>query len=122
MMTFQEVILTLEKFWADRGCVIQQPYDLEVGAGTFHPATFLRSLGPDPWKVGYVQPSRRPTDGRYGENSDPVDFYNEINVGRIPWSDFETVQHICEKSVEFEKNNDPSFKNNILAGPAAIAS
>ena len=64
-MTFQELILALNKFWSDRGCVIQQPYDLEVGAGTFNPATFLRVLGPEPYKVAYVEHSRRPTDGRY---------------------------------------------------------
>lgn len=67
-MNFQEVTLSLQKFWADFGCVIGQPYDIEVGAGTFNPHTFLRSLGPEPWKVAYVEPSRRPTDGRYGEN------------------------------------------------------
>lgn len=67
-MNFQEVILSLQKFWAEYGCVIAQPYDVEVGAGTFNPHTFLRSLGPEPWKVAYVEPSRRPTDGRYGEN------------------------------------------------------
>ena len=65
-LSFQEIILKLQKFWSDQGCVILQPYDLEVGAGTFHPATTLRSLGPKPWKAAYVQPSRRPTDGRYG--------------------------------------------------------
>jgi glycyl-tRNA synthetase alpha chain len=68
MQTFQELILRLSRFWADRGCVLQQPYDLEVGAGTMHPDTFLRVLGPEPWRVGYVQPSRRPADARYGEN------------------------------------------------------
>jgi len=67
-MTFQDVILALQQFWADRGCVLEQPYDVEVGAGTMHPATFLRALGPEPWRVAYVQPSRRPSDGRYGEN------------------------------------------------------
>ena len=67
-MNFQDVILTLEAYWAERGCVIHQPFDIEVGAGTFHPATFLRALGPEPWRTAYVQPSRRPTDGRYGEN------------------------------------------------------
>jgi glycyl-tRNA synthetase alpha chain len=66
--TFQDLILRLSGFWADQGCVIQQPYDLEVGAGTMHPDTFLRVLGPEPWRVGYVQPSRRPADARYGEN------------------------------------------------------
>ena len=67
-MTFQDVILVLQRFWAAQGCVIEQPYDIEVGAGTMHPATFLRALGPEPWRVAYVQPSRRPGDGRYGEN------------------------------------------------------
>jgi len=67
-LTFQELILRLDEYWAARGCVIQQPYDIEVGAGTFHPATMLRCLGPEPWRVAYVEPSRRPTDGRYGEN------------------------------------------------------
>ena len=66
--TLQGMILALEQFWAERGCVIQQPYPSEVGAGTFNPATFLRSLGPEPWRVAYVEPSRRPKDGRYGEN------------------------------------------------------
>jgi glycyl-tRNA synthetase alpha chain len=68
MQTFQELILSLSRFWADQGCVIQQPYDLEVGAGTMHPDTFLRVLGPEPWRTAYVQPSRRPADGRYGDN------------------------------------------------------
>jgi glycyl-tRNA synthetase alpha chain len=67
-MNFQEIIIALEGYWAAYGCVITQPYDVEVGAGTMHPATFLRALGPEPWKVAYVQPSRRPTDGRYGQN------------------------------------------------------
>ena len=65
--TFQDTILNLQKFWSKQGCIILQPYDMEVGAGTFHPATTLRSLGPKPWKAAYVQPSRRPTDGRYGD-------------------------------------------------------
>ena len=68
MQTFQDLILRLSQFWADQGCVLQQPYDLEVGAGTMHPDTFLRVLGPEPWRVGYVQPSRRPADARYGDN------------------------------------------------------
>ena len=65
--TFQDTILNLQKYWSKHGCIILQPYDMEVGAGTFHPATTLRSLGPKPWKAAYVQPSRRPTDGRYGD-------------------------------------------------------
>ncbi len=79
-MTFQELIFRLQQFWAKRGCVIQQPYDMEVGAGTFHPATFLRSLGPEPWRAAYVQPSRRPTDGRYGENPNRLQHYYQFQV------------------------------------------
>ncbi len=79
-MTFQELILALNKFWSDRGCVLQQPYDLEVGAGTFNPATFLRVLGPEPWNVAYVEPSRRPTDGRYGENPNRLQHYYQYQV------------------------------------------
>ena len=79
-MYFQDLVLELQKFWAAKGCVIQQPYDLEVGAGTFHPATFLRVLGPEPWNVAYVQPSRRPTDGRYGENPNRLQHYYQFQV------------------------------------------
>lgn len=79
-MTFQELILALDKFWSERGCVLQQPYDLEVGAGTFNPATFLRVLGPEPYNVAYVEPSRRPTDGRYGENPNRLQHYYQYQV------------------------------------------
>ncbi len=79
-MNFQELIFALELFWADQGCVIQQPYDLEVGAGTFHPATSLRVLGPEPWNVAYVQPSRRPRDGRYGENPNRLQHYYQYQL------------------------------------------
>jgi glycyl-tRNA synthetase alpha chain len=78
--TFQGLILALQGFWADRGCVILQPYDMEVGAGTFHWATTLRSLGPRPWKAAYVQPSRRPKDGRYGENPNRLQHYYQFQV------------------------------------------
>ena len=78
--TFQEIILTLQQFWADQGCVILQPLDMEVGAGTFHPATFLRAIGPKPWAAAYVQPSRRPTDGRYGDNPNRVQHYYQFQV------------------------------------------
>ena len=78
--TFQTLILSLQTFWAERGCVILQPYDVEVGAGTFHPATTLRALGPDPWRCAYVQPSRRPTDGRYGENPNRLQHYYQFQV------------------------------------------
>ncbi len=79
-MNFQNVILTLQQFWADKGCIITQPYDMEVGAGTFHHFTTLRALGPEPWKVAYVQPSRRPTDGRYGENPNRLQHYYQYQV------------------------------------------
>jgi len=79
-MTFQELIMTLEKYWAGRGCIIQQPYDIEVGAGTMNPATLLRVLGPEPWAVAYVEPSRRPTDGRYGENPNRLGHYYQYQV------------------------------------------
>ena len=79
-MTFQELILALESFWAKYGCVIQQPYDVEVGAGTMNPATFLRVLGPEPWNVAYVEPSRRPADGRYGENPNRLQHYYQYQV------------------------------------------
>jgi glycyl-tRNA synthetase alpha chain len=79
-MTFQNIILALTKFWARRGCLIWQPYDLEKGAGTFNPATFLRCLGPNPWMAAYVEPSRRPTDGRYGENPNRLQHYYQYQV------------------------------------------
>ena len=79
-MYFQDMIIALEKYWSDYGCVIHQPYDMEMGAGTFHPATFFRSLGPEPWSTAYVQPSRRPTDGRYGENPNRLQHYYQYQV------------------------------------------
>ena len=79
-LSFQDPILNLQKYWSKKGCVILQPYDLEVGAGTFHPATTLRSLGPKPWKTAYVQPSRRPTDGRYGDNPNRLQHYYQFQV------------------------------------------
>ncbi len=79
-MTFQDLILSLQHYWADRGCVILQPYDMPMGAGTFHPATFLRAIGPEPWSAAYVQPSRRPTDGRYGENPFRLQHYYQLQV------------------------------------------
>lgn len=78
--TFQELILRLQQYWAEQGCVLLQPYDMEVGAGTFHPATFLRAVGPEPWSAAYVQPSRRPTDGRYGENPNRLQHYYQFQV------------------------------------------
>jgi len=85
--TFQELILRLQHFWGQQGCVILQPLDLEVGAGTFHPATFLRALGPENWNAAYVQPSRRPTDGRYGENPNRLQHYYQFQVAMKPSPD-----------------------------------
>jgi glycyl-tRNA synthetase alpha chain len=79
-MYFQDLIIKLQQFWSGKGCILLQPYDIEVGAGTFHPATFFRVLGPEPWKVAYVEPSRRPTDGRYGENPNRLQHYYQYQV------------------------------------------
>jgi hypothetical protein len=80
MLTFQEIILKLQQYWSNQGCTILQPVDLEVGAGTSHTATFLRAIGPEPWKAAYVQPSRRPKDGRYGENPNRLQHYYQFQV------------------------------------------
>ena len=80
MIFFQDIILELQRFWSSKGCAVLQPYDLEVGAGTFHTATFLRAVGPEPWKAAYVQPSRRPKDGRYGENPNRLQHYYQFQV------------------------------------------
>ncbi len=95
--TFQDLILTLQNFWAQQGCLILQPYDVEMGAGTFHPATTLRSLGPRPWRAAYVQPSRRPKDGRYGENPNRLQHYYQFQVILKPAPD--DVQEMYLKSV-----------------------
>lgn len=97
-MTVQEVIMALSRYWAAQGCVIEQPYDLEVGAGTFHPATFFRVHGPQPWNTAYVQPSRRPTDGRYGENPNRLQHYYQFQVIMKP-SPLE-IQDIYLRSLE----------------------
>ena len=95
--SFQGLILTLQRFWADYGCVILQPYDMEVGAGTFHPATTLRALGPKPWNAAYVQPSRRPKDGRYGENPNRLQHYYQFQVILKPSPD--DIQDLYLKSL-----------------------
>jgi glycyl-tRNA synthetase alpha chain len=87
MLTFQEILLTLQNYWGRNGCALLQPYDIEVGAGTFHTATFLRSLGPEPWNAAYVQPSRRPKDGRYGENPNRLQHYYQFQVALKPSPD-----------------------------------
>ncbi len=86
-LSFQDLILTLHRYWGAQGCVILQPYDMEMGAGTFHPATVLRALGPEPWKAAYVQPCRRPTDGRYGENPNRLGYYYQYQVVLKPSPD-----------------------------------
>ncbi|HZI55432.1 MAG TPA: glycine--tRNA ligase subunit alpha [Verrucomicrobiae bacterium] len=96
--TYQELILSLQKFWAERGCVLQQPYDIEVGAGTMSPETFLRALGPKPYKVAYVQPSRRPADGRYGDN--PNRLYKHMQMQVILKPPSEDVQELYLRSLE----------------------
>jgi glycyl-tRNA synthetase alpha chain len=102
-MYFQDIIMELNRFWAEQGCVIQQPYDMEVGAGTFHPATLLRALGPEPWKAAYVQPSRRPTDGRYGENPNRLQHYYQYQVVIKP-SPLEIQDMYLESLKRFDLN------------------
>ena len=97
-MDFQEIIFNLQKFWGEQGCIIQQPYDTEKGAGTMNPTTFLRVLGPEPWKVAYVEPCRRPADGRYGENPNRVQQHYQFQVVLKPSP--ENVQGIYFKSLE----------------------
>ena len=99
LLTFQEVILTLDTFYSERGCLIQQPYDIEVGAGTMNPATFLRVLGPEPWNVAYVEPTRRPADGRYGQNPNRLQHYYQYQVILKPSPD--DVQEIYLESLRY---------------------
>jgi glycyl-tRNA synthetase alpha chain len=97
-LSFQELILTLHQFWSDQGCLILQPYDMEVGAGTFHPATTLRALGKQPWNAAYVQPSRRPTDGRYGENPNRLQHYYQYQIIMKPSP--ENIQELYLESLK----------------------
>ncbi len=118
VLTFQDMILRLQRYWADLGCVIMQPYDNEVGAGTFHTATTLRSLGPATWKTAYVQPCRRPTDGRYGENPNRLQHYYQFQVLLKPSPD--NVQDLYLESlraigIEVEKH-DIRLVLGVLAG------
>jgi len=97
-LNFQDLILTLNNYWGEKGCIIQQPYDMEKGAGTMNPATFLRALGPEPWRVAYVEPSRRPTDGRYGENPNRLQHYYQYQVILKPSPD--NIQELYLESLE----------------------
>ena len=123
-LTFQEIIFSLQNFWSKQGCVILQPYDLEVGAGTFHPATTLRCLGPDPWKTAYVQPSRRPTDGRYGENPNRLQHYYQFQVLIKPSP--KDIQKLYLKSLSalgiIYKNHDIRFVEDDWESPTLGAS
>ena len=118
-LSFQEIIMNLQKFWGKFGCVILQPYDLEVGAGTFHPATTLRSLGPKPWKAAYVQPSRRPTDGRYGKNPNRLQHYYQYQVIIKPSPD--NIKQTYLKSLSAigidVKNHDVRFVEDDWESP-----
>ena len=97
-MSFQQLIFELQQYWSGQGCVIAQPYDMEMGAGTFHPATFLRAIGPEPWRAAYVQPSRRPTDGRYGENPNRLQHYYQFQVLLKPSPD--NIQELYLESLK----------------------
>mgnify|MGYP006172142629 FL=1 len=123
-LSFQDIIMNLQKFWGKYGCVILQPYDLEVGAGTFHPATTLRSLGTKPWKAAYVQPSRRPTDGRYGENPNRLQHYYQFQVIIKPSPD--NIKQIYLKSLAAinidVKNHDIRFVEDDWESPTLGAS
>ena len=117
--SFQDLILTLQSYWARQGCVLLQPYDLEVGAGTFHPATALRALGPEPWRAAYVQPSRRPADGRYGENPNRLQHYYQFQVILKPSPD--DIQELYLASLEElgidAKNHDIRFVEDDWESP-----
>tara|TARA_Y100001970_G_C14216095_1_gene849725 strand:- start:964 stop:1851 length:888 start_codon:yes stop_codon:yes gene_type:complete len=118
-MSFQDIIINLQKFWGKYGCIILQPYDLEIGAGTFHPATTLRSLGPKPWKAAYVQPSRRPTDGRYGKNPNRLQHYYQFQVIIKPSPD--NIKQVYLKSLAAigidVKNHDIRFVEDDWESP-----
>ena len=117
--TFQDTILNLQKYWSKQGCIILQPYDIEVGAGTFHPATTLRSLGPKPWKAAYVQPSRRPTDGRYGKNPNRLQHYYQYQVIIKPSP--QNIKQVYLKSLDAigieSKNHDIRFIEDDWESP-----
>ena len=119
LLTFQDLIFNLQKFWGKYGCVILQPYDIEVGAGTFHPATTLRSLGPKPWKAAYVQPSRRPTDGRYGKNPNRLQYYYQYQVIIKPSP--ENIKQVYLRSLAAigiqSKNHDIRFVEDDWESP-----
>jgi glycyl-tRNA synthetase alpha chain len=109
MLNFQEIIFKLQEFWSNQGCAIIQPYDMEVGAGTSHTATFLKSIGPEPWKAAYVQPSRRPKDGRYGENPNRLQHYYQFQVALKP-----APENIVDLYMESIQNLGIDLKKNDI--------
>ena len=119
-MTFQEIIFKLKSYWADKECISLEPYDLPMGAATFHPSTFLRALGPEPWKAVYIQPCRRPTDGRYGENPNRLQHYYQMQVVLKPSPD--NIQNIFLSSLEHigidTKTNDIKFVDDNWESPS----
>jgi glycyl-tRNA synthetase alpha chain len=119
MLAFQDLIFKLKEYWGQLGCLIQEPYDLEKGAGTFNPDTFLRSLGPEPWKVAYVEPCRRPTDGRYGENPNRLGYYFQFQVVIKPSPD--NIQELYLQSLEYMginlKEHDIRFVHDDWESP-----
>ena len=119
-MTFQEIIFKLKSFWANQGCVSLEPYDFPVGAATFHPSTFLRALGPEPWKAVYAQPCRRPTDGRYGENPNRLQHYYQLQVILKPSPN--EIQDLYLESLSFlgieRKYNDIKFVDDNWESPS----
>ena len=123
-MTFQEIIIALERYWDAYGCVIAQPYDIEVGAGTMHPATFLRALGPEPWKVAYTQPSRRPADGRYGENPNRLYQHLQYQVMLKPApGDVQDLYLASLRALGIElRDHDPRFLEDDWEAPTLGAS
>jgi glycyl-tRNA synthetase alpha chain len=117
--TFQELLLSLEQFWADRDCILQQPYDVEVGAGTMHPETFLRVLGPEHYRVAYIQPSRRPADGRYGENPNRLYKHHQLQVILKPApSDIQEIYLASIRSIGIElSQHDIRFEEDNWESP-----
>ena len=107
LKTFQGLVLALQQFWAEKGCVVLQPLDIEVGAGTFHPATFLRAIGPESWSTAYVQPCRRPTDGRYGENPNRLQHYYQFQVILKPSpQDIQTIYSVSYTHLTLPTNRE----------------
>jgi len=124
MLTFQQIILKLNQYWDKRGCVLMQPYDMEMGAGTFHTATFLRSIGPEPWNAAYVQPCRRPKDGRYGDNPNRLQHYYQYQVVMKPSpDDFQDIYLGSLKALGIDpKKNDIRFVEDDWESPTLGAS